>query len=188
MWVYPKINQLGHKTDHSPSYSARGKNTRSYISTPPYLTILWRLFKHLEFSLNFNYKIVKSLLRRFLAVLQFLVTANVPSPLILSTLVKEATQSFEASVLTWSIERHIPEDGVLHSHRRENFKSYIALTGWAVQRKHNVSPVRYELRFYIPENGIFHIYPSRLLAYLAHLTNHAFIFHNFPRLCRKQVW
>jgi hypothetical protein len=27
---------------------------------------------------------------------------------------------------------YIPEDGVLHSHRRENLKSYIALTGWAL--------------------------------------------------------
>jgi hypothetical protein len=25
----------------------------------------------------------------------------------------------------------IPEDGVLHSHRRGNVKPYIALTGWA---------------------------------------------------------
>jgi hypothetical protein len=25
--------------------------------------------------------------------------------------------------------RHIPEDGILHSYRRENFKTYIALTG-----------------------------------------------------------
>jgi hypothetical protein len=24
---------------------------------------------------------------------------------------------------------HIPEDGILHSHRSENLKSYIALTG-----------------------------------------------------------
>jgi hypothetical protein len=28
--------------------------------------------------------------------------------------------------------RHIPEDGILHSHRRENLKSYIALTGLAL--------------------------------------------------------
>jgi hypothetical protein len=28
--------------------------------------------------------------------------------------------------------RNIPEDGILHSHRRENLKSYIALTGWTV--------------------------------------------------------
>jgi hypothetical protein len=27
---------------------------------------------------------------------------------------------------------YIPEDGILHSHRRENLKSYIALTGWAL--------------------------------------------------------
>jgi hypothetical protein len=27
---------------------------------------------------------------------------------------------------------YIPEDDILHSHRRENFKSYIALTGWTV--------------------------------------------------------
>jgi hypothetical protein len=26
----------------------------------------------------------------------------------------------------------IPEDGILHSHRRENLKSYIALTDWAL--------------------------------------------------------
>jgi hypothetical protein len=25
---------------------------------------------------------------------------------------------------------YIPEDGILHSHRRENFKPYIALTAW----------------------------------------------------------
>jgi hypothetical protein len=53
---------------------------------------------------------------------------------------------------------YIPEDDILHSHRRENFKSYIALTGCALQRRCNVSPVRYELGFYIPEDGILHIY------------------------------
>jgi hypothetical protein len=25
---------------------------------------------------------------------------------------------------------YIPEDDILHSHRRENLKSYITLTGW----------------------------------------------------------
>jgi hypothetical protein len=25
---------------------------------------------------------------------------------------------------------HIPEDGILYSHRLDNFKFYIALTGW----------------------------------------------------------
>jgi hypothetical protein len=50
---------------------------------------------------------------------------------------------------------HIPEDDILHSHRRENLKSYIALTGWA-QRRSNVSPVKYEMGFYIAEDGILH--------------------------------
>jgi hypothetical protein len=51
---------------------------------------------------------------------------------------------------------YIPEDAILHSHRRGNPKSYIALTGWTLQRKRNVSPVKYELDFYIPEDAILH--------------------------------
>jgi hypothetical protein len=34
-----------------------------------------------------------------------------------------------------------PEDGTLHSHSRENLKSYIALTGWALKRRRNVFSV-----------------------------------------------
>jgi hypothetical protein len=37
----------------------------------------------------------------------------------------EVTRSFETSVLTRPTRRHIPEDGNLHSHRRENLKSCI---------------------------------------------------------------
>jgi hypothetical protein len=33
-------------------------------------------------------------------------------------------------VLTRAILRHIPEDGILHSYRRETLKSYITLTDW----------------------------------------------------------
>jgi hypothetical protein len=51
---------------------------------------------------------------------------------------------------------YIPEDDILHSHRLGNLKSYIALTGWALQRRSNVYPVRYELGFYIPEDDILH--------------------------------
>jgi hypothetical protein len=40
--------------------------------------------------------------------------------------------SSETSVLTTTTRRNIPEDDILHSHRRENFKSYIALTGWTL--------------------------------------------------------
>jgi hypothetical protein len=33
----------------------------------------------------------------------------------------------ETSVLTRATRRHVSEDGILHSHRRENLKSYIFL-------------------------------------------------------------
>jgi hypothetical protein len=75
---------------------------------------------------------------------------------ILVTLMMETLNSSETSVLTRATRRNIPEDAILHSHYRENLKSYIALTGWTLQRRSNVSPVRYELVFYIPEDGILH--------------------------------
>jgi hypothetical protein len=37
----------------------------------------------------------------------------------------EAIRSSETSVLTKTTRRQIPEDDFLHSHRRENLKSYI---------------------------------------------------------------
>jgi hypothetical protein len=37
----------------------------------------------------------------------------------------EALRSSETSVLTQATGRSIPEDGILHSHRRENLKFYI---------------------------------------------------------------
>jgi hypothetical protein len=68
----------------------------------------------------------------------------------------EVIDSSETSVLTRAILHNIPEDGILHSHCREYFKSYIALAGWALYRRVNVSSVRYELGFYIPEDGILY--------------------------------
>jgi hypothetical protein len=49
------------------------------------------------------------------------VTANVPSSPIVFTLMMEAICFSE----TTATRRHIPEDGILHSYRRENLKPYI---------------------------------------------------------------
>jgi hypothetical protein len=49
----------------------------------------------------------------------------VPRSRILSSILKmEEIRSSETSVCTISTRRHIPEDGILHSHCRENLKSY----------------------------------------------------------------
>jgi hypothetical protein len=42
---------------------------------------------------------------------------------------KEALSFSETSALTRVARHHIPEDGILNSHRRGNLKSYIVLTG-----------------------------------------------------------
>jgi hypothetical protein len=60
-----------------------------------------------------------------LSVRRLLVAACVfPSSLILVTLMKEAPGTPETSELTSTRRRNIPEDTILHSHRRENLKSY----------------------------------------------------------------
>jgi hypothetical protein len=53
------------------------------------------------------------------SVRRLLVTANVPISPILVTLMMEAIHSPETSVLTRVTQPNIPEDGILHSHRRE---------------------------------------------------------------------
>jgi hypothetical protein len=89
---------------------------------------------HHQGGKNQRAKNISSNYQMFLrSVLRLLVTANVvPSSPILVTLMMEAIRSSETSVLTKAISRGIPEDGILHSYRRENLKSYIALTGWAM--------------------------------------------------------
>jgi hypothetical protein len=52
-----------------------------------------------------------------------LVTATVPSPPILVTLMMEALRSFQTLVLTRATQHSIPKDSILRSHRLENLKS-----------------------------------------------------------------
>jgi hypothetical protein len=79
-------------------------------------------------------------------MVRLLVTVNVvPSSLILFTRMIEAIGFSETPALPRSTRSHIPEDGIFqesliyipedgifHSNRRENLKSYIALTGWTL--------------------------------------------------------
>jgi hypothetical protein len=58
------------------------------------------------------------------------------------------------SPVRYELGFYIQEDGILHSHRRD-LKSYIELTGWALNRRRIVSPVRYELGFIAQKTTFF---------------------------------
>jgi hypothetical protein len=66
------------------------------------------------------------------SVRRLLITVNVPNSPSIVALMMEAFRSSETSLITRATRRHIPEDDIRHSHRRENLKSYIALTRWAL--------------------------------------------------------
>jgi hypothetical protein len=92
----------------------------------------------------------------YVVLLRSSVANVVRSSPILVTLMKEALSSSETSVLTRATRGNVPEEDILHSHCRETLKSCIVLTDWTLKRRLNVSPVKYELGFYIPEVGILY--------------------------------
>jgi hypothetical protein len=72
------------------------------------------------------------------------------------------------SPVRYELGFYIPESDILHSHRRENLRSYTALTSWALERRRNVSTVGYKLGFYIPEDDILHSHSrENLRSYIA---------------------
>jgi hypothetical protein len=58
----------------------------------------------------------------------------------------EAIRSYESWVLTRDTRRNIPEDSILHSHRRESFKSYIVPLPY---RKWVPLPILHEVQRYL---------------------------------------
>jgi hypothetical protein len=58
----------------------------------------------------------------------------------LVTLMMEAIRSSEMSVLTRAMRHNVTEDDILHSHRRETFKSYVV---WQV-----LETIQQNLRFW----------------------------------------
>jgi hypothetical protein len=59
------------------------------------------------------------------------------------------------SPVRYVLSFYIPEDGILHSHHPKNLISYIALSGWALQQRRNVFPVRHELGFISQKVAVF---------------------------------
>jgi hypothetical protein len=67
------------------------------------------------------------------AVFWYVIANVVPSSPILVTLMMEAMRSSKTSVLTRATLRNIPEEGILHCHRRENLLHSINRLGYVAE-------------------------------------------------------
>jgi hypothetical protein len=72
------------------------------------------------------------------------VTINVvPSSLIPFALSMEAIHSSETSVLTRATWRHVEEDGILHTHGRQNLKSHMEINLLGKQEGNSAEKFKY---------------------------------------------
>jgi hypothetical protein len=87
--------------------------------------MLKTLFHSSENLHNLVHSMPSSLMLRCVVLVRTDVSEERSALPILFTLMMEALRFSETSVLARATRRNVPEDGIFHSHRRENLNSYI---------------------------------------------------------------